>query len=142
MWPFLMVGHTFIGSIHSPIPSFHYKHQVMTNLIESEHVAISDGKWTLLQAVSIPLYPPSIISINTDSTYQKVIRQQFLMVNGHFYRRHPSPIPSFHYKNQYWSNLLKSHQVANSDGFWTLLQAVSIPLYPPSTINIDTGPIY
>ena len=74
-----------------PIPSFHYKHQYRSNLWESNNVPISAAKVTLLQAVSIPLYPLSTISINTGPIYENLTMSQFLLQKSHFYRRYPSP---------------------------------------------------
>ena len=48
-------------------------------LLESNHVPISAAKVTLLQAVSIPLYPLSTISINTGPIYENLTMCQFLL---------------------------------------------------------------
>ena len=60
-------------------------------LLESNHVPISAAKVTLLQAISIPLYPLSTISINTGPIYENLTMSQFLLQKWHFYRQYPSP---------------------------------------------------
>ena len=55
------------------------EHHSGSNIYETHHVPISAAKVTLLQAVSIPLYPLSTISINTGPIYENLTMSQFLL---------------------------------------------------------------